>query len=286
MKVLVTGTKGQLGKAIIKNFYNEELTITDINSLDITNMDQAFGAIKRIKPAVIINCAALTDVNRCELDKETAYKINTVGINNLVLAANDLHCELVHISTDYVFDGDRNIKDKNFSPYVEDDLTNPKTFYGITKRLSECTIQDALTKHYIIRTSWLYGDGENFISRLLRQVSNKVPICVVTDQFGTPTSTEELALFIKVLIREKAFGLFHGSCEGFCSRYQYAQAIFKFMGINYPIIPIRSQEIKEVVKRPSYSVLENKRLKTLGIFSFSHWEDALKNYMIKKIPRH
>lgn len=286
MKVLVTGSKGQLGKAIIKYFCNEELTLTDINSLDITNMDQAFGAIKRIKPAVIINCAALTDVSRCELDKATAYKINALGVNNLVVLANDFNSELVHISTDYVFDSERNIKEKSLSPYVEEDLTNPKTFYGITKRLSECTIQDALTKYYIIRTSWLYGDGESFISRLLRQASSKSSIRVVSDQIGTPTSTEELALCIKVLINKKNFGLFHGSCEGCCSRYQYAKEVFKLMGINCPIIPIRSHELKEVVRRPSYSVLENNKLKTLGIFSFSHWEDALKNYIIKKIPHH
>jgi len=279
MKILVTGANGQLGKTIGRCFMEDDLVLTDINSLDITKETVVFEAIQVIKPDVIINCAAYTDVDKCEKNQSQAYEVNARGVHNLALGASKIGCELVHISTDYVFDGKGIVENGKRRPYQEMDQVNPKTIYGKTKLLGEQFLQETIENYYLIRTAWLYGDGFNFIKRILMQGYSNETVSVVTDQIGTPTSTDQLARLIKVLLKEKSYGSYHGSCEGSCTRYEYARAIFDRMGINKSIEPITSKDLKQLARRPSYSVLENKRLNEKGIFKFNHWEEALVEYL-------
>lgn len=283
MKILVTGSKGQLGKAISEQFKDEDLILTDKNELDISNFTQVHNNIKCVKPSVIINCAAFTNVDACELHKSYAFDVNTVGTYNIAISAEYFGCELVHISTDYVFDGEGIFNEGKVRPYEEDDKTNPLTIYGISKRLGECLLEEIMSRYYLIRTSWLYGDGENFVNCMIKKGQEySSEARVIIDQRGTPTSTEQLASLIGALLKEKAYGLYHGSCEGDCSRYELTQYIYNFLGINKHLVPITSNDLEQVVKRPAYSVLENKKLKELGIFQFSHWEEALSKFLLKQ----
>lgn len=283
MKILVTGSKGQLGKAVAKCFIHNDLILTDMNSLDISDETQVVNSLRSIKPDVIINCAAYTDVDKCEIHQSRAHAVNAIGTHNLAIGACEVGCELVHISTDYVFDGEGIVEAGKIRPYKEEDQTNPKTIYGETKLLGERFLQEEMKEYYLIRTAWLYGDGDNFVKRILMQGYSEDVVSVVTDQIGTPTSTDQLVRLIELLLKEKRYGLYHGSCEGSCTRYEFAEAIFYMKGIAKNIIPITTKELKLIALRPSYSVLENQRLKSNGINKFSHWEEALADYLTNKI---
>lgn len=283
MDILITGSKGQLGKELQKHLYNHTLILTEIESLNICSIDQTLELVKSIKPKVIINCAGFTSVEQCETNPEIAYLSNAIGPRNLAIAANEINCEMIHISTDYVFDG-KGIKDKEgiIRPYNEFDRTNPLSIYGQSKLAGENFVKELTNKYYIIRTAWLYGDGNNFVNTIIR-LSNRLDIVkVVNDQFGSPTSTKELANMIEKLIDSYEYGLYHGSCEGQCSWYDFAKEIFKSKSIRKELIPVSSEEFTNLVKRPHYSVLENKMLKLSGLYQFSNWKDAFRDYILKK----
>lgn len=284
-KIIVTGANGQLGRAIngiYKGSAEFELVNTDFNvegirNLDITNLEDVISLFEEVKPYAVINCAAHTAVDLCEVQKDAAYKINAIGPRNLSIAATKTGAKLMHISTDYVFKGDEPL------PRTEFDQTNPKAMYGITKLHGENFVKQFAKDWFIIRTAWLYGDGKNFVKTMLRLSETYDEITVVDDQIGSPTSTLELAKAIKYLIPTEKYGLYHGTCEGQCSWADFTKEIFRLAGKDTKVIPVTSAKYKEMnpnsADRPAYSVLENYMFKLTTDFMFADWRDAIAEYM-------
>lgn len=276
MKIFVTGCNGQLGRAVnlqYKDDSNVTFVNTDVADLDITKVDDVLGAVKAEKPDVIVNCAAHTAVDACETDWDNAYRINAIGPRNLSLAANEINAKLVHISTDYVFDG------KGTRPYTEFDKVDPQGAYGKTKLAGEEFVKAFANRYFIIRTAWLYGDGKNFVKTMLRLSETNDAVSVVNDQVGSPTSAKELAGAIAHLIPTDNYGLFHGTCEGVCSWADFAEEIFRLRGLSTKVNRITSAEFNAKAPRPAYSVLENYMLKLTTDYKFAQWEDAIAEYM-------
>lgn len=275
-KILVTGCNGQLGRAINKYYATSsevELINTDVADLDITNVDKVMEYVRGAKPDVIVNCAAYTAVDASESDIDNAYRINAIGPRNLSLAASDTGAKMMHISTDYVFDGTAS------KPYIEFDAVNPQGAYGKTKLAGENMVREFADKYYIVRTAWLYGDGKNFVKTMLRLSETNDTVRVVADQFGTPTSADELARAIGYLIPTDNYGVFHGTCEGSCSWADFTEEIFKLKGLSTKVDHITTAEYPTPAKRPAYSVLENYMLKLTGDYTFADWKAAIKEYL-------
>ena len=276
MKILVTGCNGQLGRAVNEQYAgneNVELINTDVDQLDITNVDDVLKMVRDVKPDVILNCAAHTNVNLCVSQQDLAYRINAIGPRNLSIAAADVDAKMVQVSTDYVFAGDGN------RPYTEFDPTDPQSMYGATKLAGEQFVQQFAKRYFIIRTAWLYGDGKNFVKTMLQLSENNDKVRVVGDQLGTPTSAAELARMIKYLIPTDNYGIFHGTCEGVCSWADFTKEIFRLAGKKTEVEYITTDEFPTPAKRPAYSVLENYMLKLTTDYSFAQWEDAIAEYM-------
>lgn len=278
MKVLITGANGQLGRELTKQYKeksNIELILTDVKDLDITDVKAVYECVNNHKPEVIINCAAHTAVDKCETDVDMAYKINTIGPKNLASAANSIGAEIVQISTDYVFDGEGN------KELTEFDEVNPQTVYGKTKLEGERVVEKLNSKHYIVRTAWLYGDGNNFVKTMLKLSETNKTLKVVNDQKGSPTSTVDLARVIINLVENKNYGLFHCTCKGECTWYDLTKEIFRIKGIDTEVLPCTTDEFPRPAKRPEYSVLRNYMLElTTGDITRS-WEDSLEEYLNK-----
>lgn len=279
-KILVTGCNGQLGRAINKVYAGDrdvELINTDSAELDITNLDAVLAFVKEKMPEVIINCAAHTNVDRCEKEWDLAYKINAIGPRNLSIAANDVDAKIIHVSTDYVFSGtgDR--------PITEFDEVCPKSAYGKTKLEGERFVQTIAKKFFIVRTAWLYGDGKNFVKTMLRLSETNDTVGVVCDQIGSPTSADELARAIHYLEPTENYGIFHGTCEGSCSWADFTTEIFRLAGRTTKVDYITSDEyarrFPDAARRPAYSVLDNYMLKLTTDFMFKDWHDAIAEYM-------
>lgn len=277
MKILITGANGQLGRELTSQYNkrNEELILTDVADLDITNSKAVYCFVKETKPEVIINCAAHTAVDKCETDIDNAFRINTIGPKNLAQAAYEIGAEIVQISTDYVFDGEEN------KELTEFDMTNPKTVYGNSKLQGENLVREINPKHYIIRTAWLYGDGNNFVKTMINLSKNNSSIKVVNDQHGTPTSTVDLSRAIIKLVDERNYGLFHGTCKGRCTWYDFAKEIFRLSGIDVNVNPCTTEEFPRPAKRPKYSVLRNYMMELTTGDIFRPWEEALAEYLEK-----
>ena len=281
-KIIVTGCNGQLGRAINQLYTGNteyEFVNTDvfegqgITPLDITNVDQVLALAREVKPYAIINCAAHTNVDKCETDIDNAYKINAIGPRNLSIAAAETGAKLMHVSTDYVFPGNENKALTEFDP------VGPVSMYGRTKLAGENFVKDFADKYFIIRTAWLYGDGKNFAKTMLRLAESHDTVGVVKDQYGTPTSALELAKAIKYLLPTDNYGLFHGTCEGSCSWADFAAEIFKVAGLNTKVNYITTEEFNSPTKRPAYSILDNYMLRLTTDFKFADWHDALQVYM-------
>ena len=276
MKILITGSKGQLGLELVKQLKIKglyKIIDTDRDELDIVDIDNVNEFILSSKPDVVINCAAHTAVDLCETDIENAYKINAIGPRNLAIACEKIGAKFVQVSTDYVFDG--NID----RPYREDDNTCPNSIYGSSKLMGENFTKEFCSRHFIVRTAWLYGEGNNFVRTMLKLSETNKEINVVNDQFGSPTSTVDLAKAIIELIHTEHYGTYHGTCEGKCSWYDFAQKIFEISNIDIKVNPVTSEEYKRLAPRPAYSVLDNFMLKLVGLNSFRNWEDALIEYL-------
>lgn len=275
-KILVTGANGQLGRAICELYSNDpkiEIIQTDVGELDITNINSTVKMVEEVMPYAIINCAAYTNVNACETDLDNAYKINAIGPRNLSIAAKKYGVKMVHISTDYVFEGN------GTKPYLEFDTTNPQGAYGKTKLAGEQFVQQFADKYFIIRTAWLYGDGKNFVKTMLKLAETNDEIKVVGDQIGSPTSTKVLADIINKLIFTDNYGIFHGTCEGFCSWADFTEEIFRLTDKNVKVKHISTDEFPTPTKRPEYSVLDNYMLRLTTDFLAPDWHDAIKDYI-------
>lgn len=277
MKVLITGANGQLGIELSKQLevLSElyEVVKANRNTLDISNLELVKEKIFLEKPDVVINCAAHTAVDLCEADIENAYKINAIGPRNLAITCEKIGAKFVQVSTDYVFDG------KSTRPYKEDDITCPNSIYGKSKLMGEQFTKEFCSKYFIVRTAWLYGNGNNFVKTMLKLSENNKELNVVNDQFGSPTSTVDLAKAIIDLINTEYYGTYHGTCEGQCSWYDFAKKIFEINNIDIKVNPVTSEKFKRPAPRPQYSVLDNFMFKLLGLNSFRNWEDSLKEYL-------
>ncbi len=286
-KIIVTGSNGQLGRAInvlnsVQNEYelvNTDYGVSGIKDLDITNLDSVLECCRQIKPFALINCAAHTNVDACEVQIDSAYRINALGPRNLAIASAETGAKLVHISTDYVFAGDGN------RPYIEFDSPAPKAMYGKTKLAGEEFVRQFAKDFFIIRTAWLYGDGKNFVRTMLKLSESHDEISVVNDQVGSPTCADELARAIYSLLPTENYGLFHGTCEGMCSWADFTKEIFSLAGKTTVVKPVTSKEYKEMnpasADRPAYSVLDNYMLRLTGGYTFADWQKAIAEYISK-----
>ena len=284
-KILVTGCNGQLGRAIRKEYEKEnvEFINTDVVegegvvSLDITNIDAVLTLARETKPDVIINCAAHTNVDKCEEQWDLAYKINAIGPRNLSIAASELDAKMIHVSTDYVFEGNGS------RPYTEFDAPNPVSAYGKTKLEGENFVKQFAHKYFILRTAWLYGDGKNFVKTMLALSENHDELNVVCDQVGSPTSAVELAKMIHYLEGTENYGLFHATCEGDTNWADFTEEIFKKTGKTTKVNHVTSKQYKEMnpasADRPAYSILENYMIKLTSDYRMADWHDALDVYL-------
>lgn len=274
--IIVTGCNGQLGRAINEVYAGNSdyhLINTDVAELDITNIDKVMQFVKEAAPYAIINCAAHTNVNACESQEDLAFKINAIGPRNLSIAATETNAKLIQVSTDYVFPGN------GTKPYKEFDVLGPQSAYGRTKLEGEKFVKEFAQKYFIIRTAWLYGDGNNFVKTMLKLAETNDTVRVVGDQFGTPTSAKELAKAIAYLLPTDNYGTFHGTCEGSCSWADFATEIFRQAGNSTKVEAITTAEYPTPAARPAYSVLENYMLNMTTDFKFAEWHDALTEYM-------
>lgn len=276
MKILITGANGMLAKSVINKFSKEnELVCTDVNELDITDENRVMEYVEKIKPEYIINCAAYTAVDKAEDNEELADKINGDGPANLAKAAKKVGSKLVHISTDYVFNGDLDIT----KTYKEDDKVDPVTAYGRTKQHGEEGVKNGTDQYYIFRTAWLYGDGNNFIRTMSKLGEKNKEVKVVSDQYGSPTYTEDLTNIIYQAIENKIpYGTYHSTNEGFTTWYEFTKKIYELLGMECKVIPVSSEEFASKAKRPKNSQLSKEKLKKEGI-KIPTYEDALKRYL-------
>jgi dTDP-4-dehydrorhamnose reductase len=280
--ILIIGSNGQLGREMQRQLTNKgwDHVAYDYPDIDITSPASIKDLVTAVNPSTIVNCAAYTNVDAAETDKENAYRVNTLGPKNMAEICREKDIELIHISTDYVFSGVPVIVNGTPRPYIETDVCSPQTVYGSTKYEGEMFVTSSCEKWYILRTAWLYGEGNNFVKTMLRLSEVQDEVRVVNDQIGSPTSTVDLANAICGLIGTGAYGLYHATCEGQCSWYDFAQKIFKLKGWGINVVPVTSEEFPRPAKRPKWSVLENKALKAIGKNVFRSWEDALKEYLM------
>ncbi|MER2013233.1 MAG: dTDP-4-dehydrorhamnose reductase [Methanobrevibacter sp.] len=275
MKILITGSNGMLGHDLIEVLKdNHELILTTSKTLDITDKNHVIEFIGENKPDIVINSAAYTNVDGCEENQETAYSINGDGVRNLAEGCSKIDCPLVHISTDYVFNG------KNTKPWVENDEIGPISVYGKSKLKGEEAILEILDKFFIIRTAWLYGiNGGNFPKTMLELAKNHSEITVVYDEVGTPTYTTDLAKAISQLIETDYYGIYHITNSGSCSWCEFARYIFEIAGKDVKVLPVTASEFARPAPRPHYSVLENKNWIENGFEPLRSYKDAIKEYI-------
>ena len=275
-KILITGCNGQLGRALNQRFADRtdlELVNTDVEQLDITDIDKVLELTEQVKPYAIINCAAHTGVDACETQEELAYRINAIGPRNLSIAATRYGAKMMQISTDYIFSGNAD------KPYIEFDAPGPQGVYGRTKLAGENFVKEFSKEYFILRTAWLYGDGKNFVKTMLRLSETNDTVRVVGDQFGTPTSAKELAKAIDYLLLTDNFGVFHATCEGECSWADFTEEIFRLAGKSTKVSRITTEEFGAKAPRPAYSVLDNYMFRMTTDLKFAQWQDAIAEYM-------
>ncbi|MDP2892012.1 MAG: dTDP-4-dehydrorhamnose reductase [Bacillota bacterium] len=280
-KILITGSKGQLGRALEKALGEEyRLYLYDIEELDIADECATMEAVGKIKPGCVINCAAYTRVDDCESHSGLAKRINAEGAGNVSKAAAAIGAEVFQISTDYVFDGEgMKGKDGSIRPYTEKDKPGPVSVYGRTKLEGEMLSASENPRHCIIRTAWLYGEGHNFVRTMLRLGKTGGTVRVVDDQTGCPTSADELARAIKRMIFTRRYGIYHAVCGGMCTWYAFAKKIFELTGIPVNLVSIASSDYPTPAKRPKYSVLDTTALERDFGYRLAKWEDALAEYI-------
>ena len=282
--ILVTGGNGQLGselKEITPNFPDFNFLFTDVKELDITDHTAVREFVENNNINVIINCAAYTAVDKAESESELADAINHLAVTNFAQIAKDNNIKLIHISTDYVFDG------TNYKPYIETDVPNPKSVYGQTKLNGEQAMQQINPANsIIIRTSWVYSRfGNNFVKTMLRLAETRDEISVVSDQIGSPTNAADLALAILTIlpqIENNSLEIYHYSNEGVCSWYDFVKSIFEIKGITIKVNPICSAQYPTPAKRPYYSLLNKSKIKIKYILDINYWKYSL-NGVLKKI---
>jgi dTDP-4-dehydrorhamnose reductase len=282
MKVVVIGANGQLGTDVVREFRraSEEVVELTHSDVELASLESTRSVLDGIRPALVVNTAAMHHVENCEKEPARAYEINALGVRNLAISARELSAKLVHVSTDYVFDGRKNC------PYVETDTAAPLNVYGNTKLAGEAFLQGLGEKCFILRTSALYGKspcrakgGRNFVDLMLKAAAERKELRVVNDEWISPTSTTELARQIAILSQTTEYGLYHATAESCCSWYEFAQAIFETTNTKVSLEVARPNEFPAKVPRPKYSVLDNAALKKRGLNAFNDWREGLLSYL-------
>lgn len=284
MRIAVIGANGQLGCDVCRAFAESGHEVIELNhgAADVANHELIRTCLERVKPDVMVNTAAMHKVELCEDEPAKAFLVNGIGARNVALLAEKLGAILFHISTDYVFDGVKR------EPYVETDCPMPLNVYGNTKLAGEHFVQTIARKHFVVRVSGLYGTnpcrakgGANFVNLMLRLAKERDEVRVVDDEVLTPTFTEDIAAQMLAMVGVDAYGLYHATAQGSCSWYGFAQMIFELSGARVKLSVANPAEFPSKVARPKYSVLENARLRSLGLDIMSPWEDELRRYMSK-----
>lgn len=294
MKIMITGCHGQLGnelQSILKSgkseigaapegVLNAEILPVDIDTLDISDMAAVSDYVNANRPDVIINCAAMTNVDGCESDYKTAFKVNALGVKNLAVSAESIGAKLIHVSTDYVFAGN------GTKPYCEWDKVDPQSVYGASKALGEKYALSFCKKTFVVRTSWLYGYiGKNFVKTVRRVIKANGGIGVVCDQRGNPTNANDLAHHLLKLAVTEEYGIYHCTGEGECSWYDFAVKIAEYSGLGDTVTPCTTEEYNAKfnvpTKRPEYSSLRNLALECTVGNEMRDWQEALKEYISK-----
>lgn len=286
LKIAIFGIDGQLGTDLATAFGAAQIVPFIQDELEITDEAAVVSALSSVKPDWVINSAAMTHVDRCETEAPEAFGVNALGARYVARACAEINARLIHISTDYVFDG------KKESPYVESDLPRPLNVYGMTKLAGDLFVQDACERHYIIRTSGLYGlancigKGTNFVETMLRLSESHDNLRVVMDERLTPTFTEDLASQVRTVIDgAPPFGIYHATNEGSCSWFEFATEIFRLTHTEIDVTGITSEDWGSPTRRPRNSVLANDALAALGLNRMPDWHDALERYLAKRVQR-
>lgn len=284
MKIAIIGVNGQLGFDIIRIFKNTEHEITPLTheEVDITDFKLYRKILGNIQMNAVINCAAYVMVDDAEDFPNKAFAVNALGARNIALICKNLNTVLVHISTDYIFDGQKT------QPYTEDDIPNPINVYGNSKLAGEYFVRNTMEKHYIIRSSSLFGiagasgKGGNFVETMIKKARNKEEIKVVDDMIMSPTYTKDAAEMIKnILIKRLPFGIYHVTNSGQCSWYEFAKTIFDTLGMKTNLYPTKNNLLQSKAKRPIFSPLVSVKLKKYGL-EMKNWDLALRDYLIEK----
>ncbi len=282
MKIAVIGANGQLGMDVVSAFSSngDEVSSLTHSDIELSNIDSVSKRLQELRPQVIINTAAMHQVENCEREPEKAFEVNGLGARNLALVARDVGATLMHVSTDYVFDGAKG------NPYEETDAPNPLNVYGNTKLCGEYFVRSTVEKHFVLRTSAIYGHnpcrakgGLNFIELMLKLAKERGKVRVVDSEIVTPTSTSELARQMARLSHSDAYGLYHATAEGSCSWHEFATEVFAMTNTKVNLEVAGPNEFPAKVPRPKYSVLENRGLKNHKINIFKPWQDGVREYL-------
>ncbi len=276
MKILVTGVNGQLGYDVMKVLAERgiEGKGVDIADFDLTDKDAVSRSISDYAPDAVIHCAAYTAVDKSEDFKDVCYAVNVTGTENVALACRDIGAKMMYISTDYVFNGEGE------TPFEVSDAKAPKGQYGLTKSLGEEQVKKWVSKYFIVRTAWVFGiNGNNFVKTMVRLGKERDELTVVSDQFGSPTYTPDLAVLLVDMIVSDKYGTYHATNEGYCSWYDFASAIMTEAGLKAHVRPVSSEEYAAKAVRPKNSRLSKKSLDEAGFNRLPVWQDALKRYI-------
>lgn len=279
MKILVLGAKGMLGRDLVPILaIDHQVLSRDIDDFDITEANRVQEEIRQLRPQVVINAAAYTNVDGCESNKELAFSVNAVGPGNIAHACALIKAKIIHLSTDYVFDG------LSSRPYQEEDPPHPLNIYGLSKLQGEMNIQKSSAEYLIIRTQWLYGAyGKNFVDTISKAAEKEKELRVVDDQKGSPTYTKDLSWAIKVLLEKEARGMVHVANSGSCTWFEFAREILKELKFDHVrLIPITSSELSRPAKRPANSVLNCQKFEKLTGRRLRPWREALRDYLASR----
>ncbi|MDL2252489.1 dTDP-4-dehydrorhamnose reductase [Ruminococcaceae bacterium OttesenSCG-928-I18] len=298
MRILITGANGQLGTELVRQLESGKSALGDIPKVlqgavvaavdiedgDLTKLRVVQGLLAEHTPDVVINCAAFTNVDKCETERDTAFAANALAPRNLAIACEAAGAKLIHISTDYVFNGQGEI------PFSEADLPAPRSVYGATKRLGEEYVRAFCSRWFIVRTAWLYGrQGGNFVKTILRVAKEKGELQVVNDQRGNPTNAEDLAHHLLLLAPTEEYGIYHGTGNGICSWYDFASEIVRLSGIKAQVKPCSTdefyQQAKRQAERPAYSALDHSMLRATVGDHMRPWREALAPYIEEMIQQ-
>ena len=277
-KVYITGARGMLGQEVAQVFSGEyEIFPPDLEEVDITDAEKIINDIYKYKPDLVVHLAAMTDVDGCEKEPDTAYRVNSLGTRNVALACQRCNCELAYISTGSVYRGDK------CEPYTEFDTPDPRGVYAISKYQGELYVRELLNRFYIIYTCWLFGGGKNdkkFVAKIIELAKTRNELRVVNDRFGSPTYTVDLAKGIKEIVATGLYGKYHCVNEGKASRFDVAKEIVRIAGIdNCKLVPVSSAEFPLPAPRPINESMQNYQMKLLGLKPMRRWQDALEEYI-------